>query len=571
MRIKIIRIVFSIAFIIIVTGLFYVQTIRGQYYYDLSVNNRIRIVPLEGWRGNIKDRNGKILADNRISYDVMITPQEIKSIKDLFEFLSKTLNVDQEKLISIYRRKKFAPFAPVVVAEDIDRMQAIVIEENKYLFPSLFVQESYTRIYPFDKVGAHVLGYVDKVNRAEIARFKEYGYSFRSTMGYSGVEEYYDSYLKGQEGGLQIEVNSQGKQVRLLSIKQPTKGQDITLTIDNDLQQLSLELLEEKKGVIIVMDNESGELLSMVSNPSYDPNVFSDSRKRKGMSLLFSDTDSPLLNRAIAAVFPPGSVFKAVVATCGLATKKVTMHTTFDCQGVYELAGIKFRCTHIHGMQNLVQSLAHSCNVFYYRLGLLLGADKINQFARFFGLGDPTHIDLPFEKAGYIPSRRQGLLFGKRKWYTGDTLNFSIGQGDTLTTPIQLVKMISTIANDGTEVQPHVIKLIGPDPVDTYSFKKKLKINYNIFGIVKKGLRAAVTEYSGTAHVLDINGLYVAGKTGTAQSSGNKDHHSWFVGYVVGEKKKLSFCVFLEHGGSSHNSTLIARQLLLRMQKNEIL
>ena len=222
MRIKIIRIVFSISFIMIVIGLFYVQAIRGQYYYDLSVNNRIRIVPLEGWRGNIKDRNGKILADNRISYDVMITPQEIKNIKDLFEFLSKTLNVDKEKLINIYRRKKFTPFAPVIVAKDIDKMQAIVIEENKYLFPSLFVQESYQRIYPFNKVGAHVLGYVDKVNRYKIERFKEYGYSFRSTMGYSGVEEYYDSYLKGQEGGLQIEVNSQGKQVRLLSIKQPT-------------------------------------------------------------------------------------------------------------------------------------------------------------------------------------------------------------------------------------------------------------------------------------------------------------------------------------------------------------
>ena len=571
MRIKIIRIVFVISFIIIIAGLFYVQAIRGQYYYDLSVNNRIRIVHLEGWRGNIKDRNGKVLVDNRISYDVMITPQEIKNIKDLFEFLSKALNVDKEELIDTYRRNKFAPFAPVIVAKDIDRMKAIVIEENKYLYPSLFVQESYKRIYPFDKIGAHVLGYVDKVNRAKIERFKEYGYSFRSTMGYSGVEEYYDSYLKGQEGGLQIEVNSQGKQVRLLSIKEPTKGQDITLTIDNDLQLISAQLLEDKNGVIIVMDNENGEVLSMVSSPSYDPNIFSDSKKRKKMSMLFSDVNSPLLNRAVSGVFPPGSVFKAVVAVSGLASKKITMQTTFDCEGFYELGGIRFGCTHVHGIQNLVQSLAHSCNVYYYNLGLLVGADRINQVARSLGLGEPTHIDLPFEKAGYVPSRRQSILFGKRKWYTGDTLNFSIGQGDTLTSPIQFVKMMATIVNDGNEVQPHVIKLIGSLPVDTYSIKRDVKIDKRIFIEVKKGLRAAVSEYSGTAHILDIEGLYVAGKTGTAQSSRNKEHHAWFIGNVISKRKNLSFCVFLEHGGSSQNSTLIARQLLLLMQKEELL
>ena len=343
------------------------------------------------------------------------------------------------------------------------------------------------------------------------------------------------------------------------------------MTIDNDLQLLSAQLLEGKKGVIIVMDNENGEMLSMVSSPSYDPNIFSDSKKRRRMSRLFSDVNSPLLNRSISGAFPPGSVFKIVVATSGLVNKKITMHTTFDCKGFYELAGIKFRCTHVHGMQNMVQSLSHSCNVYYYRLGLLLGADKINQVARSFGLGEPTHIDIPFERSGHIPSRRQGILFGRRKWYTGDTLNFSIGQGDTLTTPVQLVKTMSIIANDGSEVQPHIIKSIGSDAVDTYSFKGKVKFSDNIFGIVKKGLRAAVLEYSGTAHVLDIKGLYVAGKTGTAQSSRKKEHHAWFVGYVVGKKNNLSFCVFLEHGGSSHNSTLIARQLLLRMQKDKIL
>ncbi len=571
MRIKVIRIIIIGLFVLIAADLVYVQVIRGQYFYHLSTNNRIRIVPLEGWRGRIMDRHGKVLADRRVAYNVMVAPQDLHDRQELFQFLAKVLGVDQKTIETRYAQKKYALFAPVVVAEDIDRDKAIILEESKYLYPSLILQEGFKRSYPLGKNSAHVLGYVGKINRVRKERSKEYGYSPQSIIGYSGVEEYYDAYLKGGEGGIQIEVNSRGQQVRLLSLKEPTTGQDISLTIDSDIQAIALEVLEGKTGVIVVMDMDNGEVLGLTSAPTYDPNIFIDAEKQKMLSRIFNNSSAPLLNRAIKGLYPPGSVFKVLIAIGALDSGKVTPHTTYNCKGYYELGGNKFRCAHTHGPENLIESLTHSCNVYYYRVGLILGADMIHQYARQFGLGSLTYIDLPYEDSGYVPSRRQRSIRRKQRWYAGDTLNFSIGQGGLLVTPLQLVRMMSTVANNGNEVQPHVIKAIGGVAVEQYNFKRNIKIDREILETVQKGMRGAVTNFSGTAHVLDLDDLYVAGKTGTAQTSGKKLNHAWFVGYAKGEEKNIAFCVFLEHGDSSHNACLVARELLLGMQAKELL
>ena len=228
--------------------------------------------------------------------------------------------------------------------------------------------------------------------------------------------------------------------------------------------------------------------------------------------------------------FPPGSVFKIPVAICGLDSKKIKKHSTFHCRGYHEIGNIRFGCTYPHGDQNLIESIAHSCNVFYYRLGAILGADKLTEYALKFGLGQKTHVDLPYEAQGNIPNQKQGLLSKKRPWYKGDTLNFSIGQGDVLTTPLQLTQMMSTIANDGIEVRPHLIKAIGGVEVDTFKTQKDIGIKKEYFEIVKRGMRATVRDYTGTAHELNNNKVFVAGKTGTAQSAPNKEHHAWFSG-----------------------------------------
>ncbi|VAX37725.1 Peptidoglycan D,D-transpeptidase MrdA [hydrothermal vent metagenome] len=570
MRLKIIRLTIIGLFLLVTLDLFYVQVIRGKYFFKLSKNNSIRIVSLEGWRGRIKDRNGEILADNRTAYNVMVTPQDIIDIQKLFRFISRVTGVSQKKISRRYRQKKFTPFTPVVILEDVTRQTAITIEENTYRFPSLFIQKSFKRIYPLEGNSAHVLGYVGKISQAKKEKFKEYGYSPQSVVGYLGVEEYYDRYLKGEQGGLQIEVNSRGQQVRLLSLKEPTKGEDIQLTIDSRLQKIVQELLEGKLGAVVVMDMENGEILSMVSSPTYDPNVFVDMQKRKSATKLFKQASSPFMNRAIKGQFPPGSVFKVPVAIAALDSKKVTPYTSFICRGFYELGGIRFGCTHVHSAQNLIESLAHSCNIYYYRIGEKLGADKIYHYASLLGLGKLTGVDLPYEKAGFIPNRRKGLL-SRRQWYAGDTLNFSIGQGDVLTTPLQLTLMMSTVAREGIEVQPHVIKNISGRKLDQSSFLQRIKIDKHIFQEIKKGLRATVTDYTGTAHAVNLNEIYVAGKTGTAQSSKDKEHHSWFVGYAKGEVRNIVFCIFLEHGGSSHNAVLLTRQLLLKMKQEKML
>jgi len=299
MRIKIVRIIIIGLFLTIALNLIYIQVIRGRYFYHLSTNNRIRIVPLEGWRGKIKDRNGTVLADSRVAYNVMVAPQDINDRQELFRFLGNVLEVDQKIIEKRYLRKKQAPFAPVVVAEDIPRNKAIILEESKYRFPNLIVQEGFKRSYPLNKNSAHILGHVSKINRARRERFKEYGYSPASIVGYAGVEEYYDDFLKGGEGGIQIEVNSRGHQVRMLSLKEPTKGQDIVLAIDSNIQQIAIDSLEGATGVIVVMDMDNGEILGMISSPAYDPNIFVDISKQRQLSGLFADSRAPFFNRAI--------------------------------------------------------------------------------------------------------------------------------------------------------------------------------------------------------------------------------------------------------------------------------
>ena len=571
MRLKIIRLSTIAAFIIILLNLIYIQVIKGGYYFDLSLHNRIRLLSLEGPRGRIKDRHGKILADNRFSYDAAVVPWGVDETQpELFSFLSKVLSLDQKKLLEKYEAKRTASFVPVLLAEDISRDQAILLEENKYRFPSLLIQEAYRRQYPFYAEGAHLLGYVGKINRLRMEELKEYGYVPQSLFGYGGVEEYYDAYLRGEEGGVQIEVDNRGQQVRLLGLKDPRQGQDITLTVDADIQVSAQRLLEGKSGVIILMDADNGEILGLTSAPTFDPNVFLNPQARREVSALFSHSSSPLFNRAIQGVFPPGSVFKMVVALSALSTQKINSRKTFFCPGFYELGGMKFGCTHEHGTEDLEGSLAHSCNVYYYNLGLLVGAQTIYKYAHDLGLGSLTYIDLPYEEKGFVPHQQKGLLASGQRWYAGDTLNLSIGQGMTLTTPLQLARMMALVASDGKQVHPHVIKMIGEKSIERYDSNKEIPLDKNILKIIQKALRQAVVDSSGTAHALNVEGLYVAGKTGTAQSSGKKENHAWLVGYVKG-KKNISFCVFLEHGGSSYNACVIARDLLLDLRGKGIL
>jgi penicillin-binding protein 2 len=448
---------------------------------------------------------------------------------------------------------------------------AMVLEENKFRLPGMYIQESYRRRYPFQEVGAHVLGYLGKISRFEIEEMQGYGYSPQSVIGKNGVEEYYNSFLMGKTGGLQIEVDSRGKQVRLLSLREPEDGEDIQLTIDSRIQKIAAEILADQRGVIVVMDLDSGQILGQVSSPTYDPNIFVDHKLKKKTRSVMQDPASALLNRAIKGLYPPGSVFKTVIATAGLATGKISLYTSFDCRGAYQPGRKSFRCGHVHGKQDLIAGIAHSCNVYFFHVGALLGPDLIHKYARLLGLGAETHIDLPYEEKGNIPSPMQRKIKFNQGWHKGDTLNYAIGQGDVLTTPVQLLRMMSTVARHGKEVQPHLIMSIGNRNIVKLATVRQVRIPQDVFEKVNRGFSAVVNDDRGTARMLKIDGLQIAGKTGTAQSSGDRDDHSWFIGYETSGKIRTAFCVFLEYGGSSYHAVLLSRKLLMRLREENII
>jgi len=545
------------------------QIIHGEYYHQLSMNNRIRIVPIDGPRGRIYDRNGVILADNRMVFHVGVVPQDVEDKKALFDYLGQAFDRDPDFLERQFEMKKTAPFVPVILAQDISRELAVRIEEEKFIYPGLIVQQGYERYYPFNDAGAHVLGYVGKIDEDEIEDNQQYGYTPLSYVGKTGVEKKYEAFLQGEPGGRQIEVDSRGTQVRLLGLKAPLAGNDVVLTIDQRVQNAAQELLSGYRGGIVVMDLTNGNLMSLVSSPSYDPNAFSDKSKNDKLTEYFNDPSTPLLNRALSS-YPPGSVFKIPVALAAIQLHKITPSTTFDCPGYMMVGNRKFGCSHVHGVQDLEQALAHSCNVYFFHVGQLVTPPIIGAFAKAFGFTRPTGVDLPFEAKGKLVTGASS----DRPWYTGDVLNLSIGQGYTLATPLQITVMMAAVANDGVILRPRVVKSVGGEDIPVMDFSKRplIRLRDQTWREVQKGLKAVVDDPEGTGRDLkDVPGLNIYGKTGTAQSTRGKPNHAWFAGYIRSPKASIAFCVFLEYGGSSENAVRISRDLILQLQSLKII
>jgi len=554
---------------LIVGALFYMQIIHGGFYHRQSTNNRIRVVPIDGPRGKVFDSNGIVLADNRIVFHVGVVPQDVEDRKALFVYLGQMLGQDPQFLERQFRRKKLAPFAPVILSEDIPRDLAVKIQEEEFIYPGLVVQQGFERFYPFNESGAHILGYVGKINEDELED-NQYGYTPLSYVGKTGLEKWYDLSLRGEAGGRQIEVDSRGSQVRLLGFKEPMEGDSLTLTVDQRIQNLGQELLRGHRGSIIVMDLTNGNILSMVSSPSYDPNVFSDKSKNTNITSYFTDALTPLFNRSVSGQYPPGSVFKIPVALAAIQLHRITPETTYDCPGYMMVGKRKFGCSHVHGVQDLKAALAHSCNVYFFHVGQLVTPPIIGAFAKAFGLGRRTGIDLPFEAKGHLVTKAPS---GK-SWYGGDVLNLSIGQGYTLTTPLQLTVMMAAVANNGVILRPRVVERVGTKEMPIMKFSKRplIRLRDETWSEVQKGLKAVVDDAEGTGHDLQqIKGIDIYGKTGTAQSTSGKPNHAWFVGYTRTNKGNIAFCVFLEYGGSSENSVRISRDLLLKLQSMQII
>ncbi len=564
LRINILRWTIVGMWFLLSMGLFHLQVLRWQYYYKKSQENFVRMIPLPAPRGDILDRKMRVLAYNTLAFDVAINPQA-KDREIAFKVLARLLDISIDKLKKEYKKNYLAPFIPVVIYRDIPKKLALKIEELRFVYPQITVLIRPKRVYPWGEVVSHVLGYVRPIDKQRLRLLKKYGYSRRDEVGYTGVEEEYDPYLKGRPGLVKIAVDSRGRKVELLSEKLPEKGQSLVLTIDKDIQEIVFNHLKGHNGSVIMMDPFSGEVLAMVNWPSYDNNLFLSGSDNQKKTAILKDQSFPLLNRAMAGLYPPGSTFKILMAAAALDSGIININTRFYCPGFVKLGGVRFGCVHIHKDENVIEALAHSCNVFFYNLGVKLGVDNIDLYAERLGVGRKTEIDLPGEKNGLLPGRRWKQQTLHQGWFEGDTLNLSIGQGYLLMTPIQVLMLGAVVANGGFIVRPFVVKYSGDYEVN-YTSKKDTGIPREVWKIVENGLESAVSFSDGTAHILSsIDGVRVAGKTGTAQSKPGRPAHGWFVGFFPVERPKYAVVIFLEYGKSSYYACELLKEIIEEM------
>jgi penicillin-binding protein 2 len=567
MRINKVRFLIELLFIVLVMGVFHLQIIRGNSYFSLSIRNCVKVIPFEGVRGKILDRNGEIIVDNRVSYNISVLPREFKQNADSLNKLAALLKKSASGINKTIKKDFVSASAPIIVAKDVDKKTAFLIEENKFALPAVVVQVIPKRSYPYHNSAAHTLGYLSRIDRWRVTKLKDYGYGVKDMVGFTGIEESLEQVLRAQDGGIQLEVDHRGGMNRVLGFRQSTNGKDVHLTIDIRIQKLIENAFAGRKGAAVVMEADSGKIIALASFPDFSPHMFLEEDNAGYIKGLLTDSDAPLINRAISGQYPLGSVFKVVSAIAALEKKKIGLEKRFFCSGRM-LAGLKeFNCWSTHYSQDLLEAIRHSCNVYFYHLALLIGPDSLSEYAGRLGLGKPTGIDLPYEKQGFVPSvlaRRIKL----RNWYDGDTANFGIGQGDLLVTPIQAVRLMAAIANGGKLVEPYIVERI-----DTQELKPKpaldLGLDPKIIKIVIEGLKQVVNAETGTANI-GWGDLRVAGKTGTAQVN-NKLSHGWFVGFLPYDKPKLVFCFFLEHTGPSIHAVALARQVFKQLQEEGLL
>lgn len=550
MRIVKIKITVLILFLCLIAGLVRIQVFKAPLYKKLSHENRIRVVPIKSSRGDIYDVRGRILAKSRLSFNVAVIPSEVKNNPDVLESLADILNTSPLSLKKKLDNNTLNPFTPAVIKENISKDEAILIEEKNLKLKGVMIQTVPLREYVYKESTAHIIGYVGKLNVDELEKLKFYGYRPIDFIGRSGLEKSLNSYLKGKNGGFQIEVDSRGRQIKILGYKEAVRGKDVYLTIDIDLQNYIYTLIKEEKAAVCIWNPHNGKILAMVSSPSFDPNVFinPDSEKNRRIREIFSSNSYPLINRNIQAEYPTGSVFKIVTAMCALETKAIDAKKTLNCTGRLKLGRRTFRCWYEsgHGQQAIVEALKNSCNVFFYKLGLRVGVDALSDYAKRFGYGDKTGINLPEEATGLVPDKQWKLKTKNEIWYEGETVNFSIGQGYFLATPLQVLRMISVIANGGNLVYPQIVEKISD--IET-GIKKPKRLTFlgEHINIVKRGLEMVVSD-EGTGARAQVEGVPLAGKTATAQVNSGASH-AWFICFFPAENAKFAMVVFLEHGG----------------------
>ena len=577
-------------FVVLIARLFYLQIIEGEEFRRLSENNCIRLQSIEPSRGLIYDRNGILIVDNCPFFDLTVILKDARPIEHTIEKLFQYINIPASDLMRKTKRSKGISFyTPVVLKRDIGRDALAVIEAHKFDLSGVGVKVRPRRHYINRRSAAHLIGYLGEINSNELKSGKYSGCRAGDFIGKFGVERAYEDFLRGKHGGRQVEVNATGQVVRILETVEAQAGHNIFLTIDQPLQQKAEELLEGVAGAVAVMDPTTGDILAMASSPSFDQNAFVKGMSHEEWNSLISNPFRPMENKAVQGEYPPASTYKIITVIAGIEEGVIDENTTFYCPGHYKYGDRKFRCWKKtgHGSVNVIRALAESCDVFFYQVGQKLGVDRLAWYAKACGLGSPTGINLDNEASGLIPTAAWKNRYTGVAWQKGETLSIAIGQGYNLVTPIQMLVLISAVANNGEIYTPSIIKKIetaeGKLVYDVNNSRENRKLagrlpaSRQTLELVKKGLWEVVNKRHGTANIAHVDGIDISGKTGTVQLVSRKTNdntyeedraphlkaHAWFVAYAPSDEPKIAVVVIVEHGehGSSAAAP-IARELI---------
>ncbi len=575
-----------LVFAVLFLRLWFIQIVNGPNYRVQSENNRIHLRDILPFRGMILDRSGELLVDNRPSYDLYVLPEEIQGRKGILRRLAGLIDLDPVKAEKkVQQLTRGYSFKPILIKPNMPRDELVLVETNLFNLPGIMIQVRPQRYYIYETFGSHVIGYLGEISEAEINSGHYPANKSGDFIGKFGVEGRYHKFLNGARGGEQVEVDAAGRRLQVLSRQAPISGYNVSLTIDKDLQLLAEEQLRGKKGAIVALNPKNGEILAMASSPAFNPNLFVGGIEKAEWNKILYSKDHPLQNRAVSGQYPPGSVFKIVVALAGLEEGILDPQEETVCYGRIRVGRRLYNCwrKYGHGRVALHRGLVESCDVYFYRLGRRLGVDKIAHYAKMLGLGNRAGFDLGFERTGLIPTTQWKLDRWGVPWQAGETLSTAIGQSFVLVTPLQMVRMMSALFNGGRMYTPQIIQWIGKDEELIYKSTPKitaeLKFKPENLALIKEGLVGVVQERHGTGGRARVKGVTVAGKTGTAQVvtlETEKDldtegeipekfrDHAWFVAVAPAEDPQVALAIVVEHGGHGGSAAApIAREMIV--------
>lgn len=574
---------------VILARLVYLQIISHDHFTTLAEDNRVSIVPIPPTRGLIYDRNGIILAQNLPSFSLEIVPERTHDVDVTISELAKIIEISDDHIKGFKKQlQQKSAFRSIPLRTHLNDVEVARIAASRHRFPGVEIEARLVRDYPYSHLTAHVIGYVGRINVNELQKVDPSNYSATHHIGKLGVEKFYEDVLHGTVGFKNIETNVVGRTIRTLGQTAPLPGNNLHLTLDIKLQQAANKALGKHRGAVIAIDPRNGEILAMVSKPSYDPNPFVVGIDSKSYRALQDNIDKPLFNRTLKGQYPPGSTIKPLIGLAGLESGITKPHSSLFCPGWFSLKGDdhKYRDWKKfgHGTTSLEKAIIESCDVFFYDLALNLGIDAMSDYLSHFGLGKKTNVDLPGELSGILPSSHWKRQKKGLPWYTGETLISGIGQGYNLTTPLQLASATATLASRGLYSQPHIVQSSSSTPNSEplpVTFKQEDRHHiatdhhweYMVNSMVK-----VVHSIRGTARTISEEIPFkIAGKTGTAQVFGIKQDekyvkediaerlhdHALFIAFAPADKPEIAIAVIVENGGSGGSvAAPVARKVI---------